>query len=231
MAVAAFALSFIPRQILVILTALGVILSLVLVNVFGTALQPWHVTPIEFKEWGNATILALVATGLGLGLYWQTSLVNIQQTNQASKTALPIWGAQLIAVITFGFFAVSTQIPAYTLLVTAVISAALLLQLAKEQLAQRQVAVVIQFIILLVTLFVWAIPNTTILFNSLLMLWGLVICFIYSIFVGWIMKISHLRKAINFSSEVLYNIWRIAVRIVLPLAIVVAMISYIGQWF
>jgi len=158
-------------------------------------------------------------------------LSNINQTNQASKTALPIWGAQLIAVITFGFFAVSTQIPAYTLLVTAVISAALLLQLAKEQLAQRQVAVVIQFIILLVTLFVWAIPNTTILFNSLLMLWGLVICFIYSIFVGWIMKISHLRKAINFSSEVLYNIWRIAVRIVLPLAIVVAMISYIGQWF
>ena len=43
------------------------------------------------------------------------------------------------------------------------------------------------------------------------------------------MKISHLRKAINFSSEAFYNIWRIAVRIILPLSIVLALVSYIGQ--
>ncbi|WP_213062853.1 hypothetical protein [Acinetobacter piscicola] len=228
-AIVAFALSFIPRQILIGLTAVGVVLSLLLANVFGTALQPWHVTPVEFKEWGNASILALVATGLGLGLYWQTSLSSIQQQNEASKTALPIWIAQLIAVIAFGFFAVSAQIPAYTLLFTAVISAALLLQLAKEQLAQRQIAVVIQFVVLLVGLFIWAVPNISLIFNPLLMLWGLIICLIYSIFAGWIMKISHLRKAMNFSSEAFYNIWRIAVRIVLPVAIILAIAAYIGQ--
>jgi len=228
-AVVAFALSFAPRQILVGLITLGVLLSLILAQVFGTHLSAWHVTPVEFKEWGNATILALVATGLGLGLYWQTSLLNVQQNNEASKTALPIWIAQLVAVIAFGFFAASAQIPAYTLLFTAVISAALLLQLGKEQLAQRQVAILIQFVVLLVALFIWAIPNIAVLFNPLLMIWGLVICLIYSIFVGWIMKISHLRKAINFSSEAFYNIWRIAVRIVLPLSIVLALVSYIGQ--
>lgn len=228
-AVIAFALSFIPRQILVILTAVGVVLSLVLANVFGTHLQAWHVTPIEFSEWGKASILALVATGLGLGLYWQTGLVNIQQNNEASKTALPIWIAQLLAVIAFGFFAVSAQIPAYTLCFTAVISAALLLQFAKEQLVQRQVSIVVQFAVVLVALLVWAIPNISTIFNPLLMLWGLVICLIYSIFVGWIMKISHLRKAMNFSSEAFYNIWRIAVRIVIPLAIILAMVAYIGQ--
>ena len=173
--------------------------------------------------------MVLVATGLGLGLYWQTSLLNIQQQNEASKTALPIWIAQLLAVIVFGFFAVSAQIPAYTLLFTAVISAALLLQLAKEQLVQRQVAIVIQFAVLLVGLLVWAIPNINVVFNPLLMVWGLLICLIYSIFVGWIMKISHLRKAINFSSEAFYNIWRIAVRIVLPFAIILALAAYIGQ--
>jgi len=228
-AVVAFALSFAPRQILVGLITLGVLLSLILAQVFGTHLSAWHVTPVEFKEWGNATILALVATGLGLGLYWQTSLLNVQQNNEASKTAFPIWIAQLVAVIAFGFFAASAQIPAYTLLFTAVISAALLLQLGKEQLAQRQVAILIQFVMLLVALFIWAIPNIAVLFNPLLMIWGLVICLIYSIFVGWIMKISHLRKAINFSSEAFYNIWRIAVRIVLPLSIVLALVSYIGQ--
>lgn len=62
------------------------------------------------------------------------------------------------------------------------------------------------------------------------MVWGLLICLIYSVFVGWMMKISHLRKAINFSSEAFYNIWRIAVRIILPLAILMALVAYIGQF-
>jgi SNF family Na+-dependent transporter len=95
---------------------------------------------------------------------------------------------------------------------------------------QRQVAVVIQFAVLLVALFIWAIPNISMIFNPLLMIWGLLICLIYSIFVGWMMKISHLRKAINFSSEGFYNIWRIAVRIILPLAILMALVAYIGQF-
>lgn len=229
LAILALALSYLPRQILVILTAVTVIISLILANVFGTALQPWHITPIEFKEWGNATILALVASGLGLGLYWQTSFLQIQQQENSTKTALPIWIAQLIAVITFGFFAMSTQIPAWSMTIAAVVAAALLVQLAREQLVQRQISIVIQFIILLVALLVWAIPNVANILNPVLMLWGLVICLIYSIFAGWIMKISHLRKAMNFSNELFYNLWRIAVRVVLPLSIVVAIISFIGQ--
>ena len=59
------------------------------------------------------------------------------------------------------------------------------------------------------------------------MLWGLVICLIYAVFVGWVMKISHLRKALNFSNEAIYNLWRIAVRIVLPLSIVLAIIAIV----
>ncbi len=229
LAILALALSYLPRQILVILTAATVIISLILANVFGTALQPWHITPIEFKEWGNATILALVASGLGLGLYWQTSFLQIQQQENSTKTALPIWIAQLIAVIAFGFFAMSTQIPAWSMTIAAVVAAALLVQLAREQLLQRQISIVIQFIILLVALLIWAIPNVANILNPVLMLWGLVICLIYSIFAGWIMKISHLRKAMNFSNELFYNLWRIAVRVVLPVSIVVAIISFIGQ--
>ena len=129
----------------------------------------------------------------------------------------------------FGFFAVSSAIPAYGALVAAILSAALLLSLAKEQFTQRSIALPIQFIVLLVALLIWGIPQLANIFNPLLMIWGLVICLIYSIFVGWIMKISHLRKALNFSNEMFYNIWRIAVRIVLPLSIVMALVAYIGQ--
>ena len=108
-------------------------------------------------------------------------------------------------------------------------SAALLIQLAKEQLAQRQLEVIVQWVIIVAAIAVWIIPQVEQIFNVLLMLWGLVICLIYAIFAGWIMKISHLRKAMNFSNELFYNLWRIAVRLVLPLSIIVAMVAVIGQ--
>lgn len=103
LAVAALVLSFIPRPILILLMTLGVIASIVLANTMGSTLQPWHWTSVEFKEWGNATVLALVASGLGLGLYWQNSVGAVQAQEGATKTVLPIWLAQLIAVVAFGF--------------------------------------------------------------------------------------------------------------------------------
>ncbi|WP_278363661.1 hypothetical protein [Acinetobacter schindleri] len=229
--IAALLLSLVPRLILVGITTVGVIASLVLANVMGTALPEWQVTPVQFSEWGNATVLALVASGLGMGLYWQSSLAAVKQQDVATKTVLPIWIAQLLAVIAFGFFAVKAEVPAFALVAAIVAAAALMLQMAREQLQQRQINVIIQWVIVAVATLVWLIPNITPVFNNLLILWGLVISLIYALFAGWIMKISHLRKSMNFSSEAFYNIWRIAVRVVLPVSIVVAIIAVLGQWF
>ncbi|OIJ39010.1 MULTISPECIES: hypothetical protein [Acinetobacter] len=229
--IAALLLSLVPRLILVGITTVGVIASLVLANVMGTALPEWQVTPVQFSEWGNATVLALVASGLGMGLYWQSSLAAVKQQDVATKTVLPIWIAQLLAVIAFGFFAVKAEVPAFALIAAIVAAAALMLQMAREQLQQRQINVIIQWVIVAVATLVWLIPNITPVFNNLLILWGLVISLIYALFAGWIMKISHLRKSMNFSSEAFYNIWRIAVRVVLPVSIVVAIIAVLGQWF
>lgn len=231
LAIAALLLSLIPRLILVGITTVGVIASLVLANVMGTALPEWQLTPVQFSEWGNATVLALVASGLGMGLYWQSSLTAVKQQDVATKTVLPIWIAQLLAVIAFGFFAVKAEVPAFALIAAIVAAAALMLQMAREQLQQRQINVIIQWVIVAVATLVWLIPNITPVFNNLLILWGLVISLIYALFAGWIMKISHLRKSMNFSSEAFYNIWRIAVRVVLPVSIVVAIIAVLGQWF
>lgn len=231
LAIAALLLSLIPRLILVGITTVGVIASLALANVMGTALPEWQLTPVQFSEWGNATVLALVASGLGMGLYWQSSLAAVKQQDVATKTVLPIWIAQLLAVIAFGFFAVKAEVPAFALVAAIVAAAALMLQMAREQLQQRQINVIIQWVIVAVATLVWLIPNITPVFNNLLILWGLVISLIYALFAGWIMKISHLRKSMNFSSEAFYNIWRIAVRVVLPVSIVVAIIAVLGQWF
>lgn len=231
LAIAALVLSLIPAQILTLITTLGVLASLVLVNVMGNALPAWQVTPLEFSEWGNATVLALVASGLGMGLYWQSSLATVQQQATASRTVLPIWIAQLLAVLAFAFFAVKTGLPAFALIAGLVAAAALILQMARVQLQQRQLNPAIQWAIVAAVTLIWAIPNIAPVFNLILVLWGLVICLIYTVFAGWVMKISHLRKSMSFSSEVFYNVWRIAVRIVLPLSILLAIVAILGQWF
>lgn len=230
LAIVALALSLLPRQILLVITTIGVLASLILANVMGTALPAWQVTPVEFSEWGNATVLALVASGLGMGLYWQSSLNTVRQQDIASKTVLPIWVAQLVAVIAFAFFAVQAQIPAFTLVTAIVAAAALMLQMAREQLQQRQLHPVVQWAIVAVVTLIWAIPNLSPIFNVVLLVWGLVICLIYALFAGWIMKISHLRKSMNFSSEAFYNLWRIAVRVVLPVGIILAIAAVLGQF-
>jgi len=164
-----------------------------------------------------------------MGLYWQSSLPALKQQDAATQTALPIWIAQLFAVIAFAFFAANAAIPSFTFVVAVVSVSALLLNMAREQLLQRQLNIVIQWLVILAAVFIWAIPAISPIFNTLLMLWGLVICLIYAVFAGWIMKISHLRKSMNFSNELFYNLWRIAVRVVLPVAIILAIISIIGQ--
>lgn len=229
LAIVALALSFAPRKIIVGLSVVAVLASLILANILGTALPAWHVTAVAFSEWGSATVLALVASGLGMGLYWQSSLPVLKQQDVASQTALPIWIAQLFAVIAFAFFAANAAIPSFTFVVAVVSVSALLLNMAREQLLQRQLNIAIQWLVILAAVFIWAIPAISPIFNTLLMLWGLVICLIYAVFAGWIMKISHLRKSMNFSNELFYNLWRIAVRVVLPVSIILAIISIIGQ--
>jgi hypothetical protein len=147
-----------------------------------------------------------------------------------TSVVLPIWLAQLLAVVAFGFFSLKVEIPAFAWLFAALVSAALLIQLAKEQLAQRQLAQAIQWVIIVAAIAVWAAPQLSSIFNLLLIVWGLIVCLIYAIFAGWIMKISHLRKSMGFSNELFYNFWRIAVRLVLPLSIVIAIVAVIGQW-
>ncbi|MCF9033330.1 hypothetical protein [Acinetobacter nectaris] len=227
LAVFAFILSFIPRQILSILSIIGVISSLVISQAFGTHLTAWHMTSVTFVEWGNATLLALVAGGLGLGIYAQSSVNSLNSTDKATPLVMPIWLAQVLAVIAFGVFAAQTQISQMSLLVTVLFGAALLIQLAKEQLQQRQVSIVLQYVLLLAPLFIWAVTLLMPVLNAVMMLWGLVSCLMYAIFVGWIMKISHLRKALNFSSELFYNIWRIAIRVIAPLSIILALVAVI----
>ncbi len=60
--------------------------------------------------------------------------------------------------------------------------------------------------------------------NIMLPLGGLLI----AIFVGWVMKDSHVRKELQMKNEALYLVWRVLIRIVAPIAVVVIFASSLG---
>lgn len=80
------------------------------------------------------------------------------------------------------------------------------------------------------------LPALVLVVLPVYVLWGLTVMLsiisvlVLSVFVGWQMKISHLRKSLNFSSEINYNLWRVAIRIFVPLALLVAMVGWVQIW-
>lgn len=212
----ALALSFLPRMITLGLVIIGLIVSPFLAPVTMSSLQ-W--TNIAGVEWAIAVMLALFSTGLGMGVYWQNSLHQQDSSSSATPKVWLILFALLIAGVIFAVLPMN-----YTLANIAL--AGILLQLARQQWIDRKMALPIAGVLSLSTMLIWLIPIEQILV-WVAVIWGLLLCLVYSIFAGWVMKASHLRKALNFSNELVYNLWRVAVRIIVPINIIVAFVLLI----
>ncbi len=204
---------------------LGTLLAVMAIGLssFAQGIGEWAMTPFSLSEWAQAVILALVASGLGLGVYWQTALQQAS-SGRTSEQAWPIWLAQLLAG---GAFALAQGVHGTlaTLLYTAALccGAAYLIAVVRNQLSGR-FSVVAGWLVSAGLLAVWLLPLATV-WGVLASVLGLLVCLLYAIFVGWRMKISHVRKALAFDSELLYNLWRVVVRLVIPLAIVLALVG------
>lgn len=55
----------------------------------------------------------------------------------------------------------------------------------------------------------------------------LVVLLVLSVFAGWVMKISHARKELELPGEGVYNLWRVAVRIVVPLSVLFVLAGHV----
>lgn len=228
LAIFAVALSMLPRVILLAVSAIAVLVYVVM----GMLVEQgaWQWTRVSFADWAKVVTLTLVTGGLGLGVYWQSATQNVQASSadKASSTpiVLPIWIAQALGLLAMLWAnQATTEVQDLALLIGVLSLSGYLLQLVRAQLIQRQVALPIQALILLIPILIWALPISNVLYPMLIVL-GLVLCFAYAIFAGWLMKISHLRKSLNFKNEMSYNLWRIFIRIVVPVSIVVAMIAW-----
>jgi len=238
-------LSVLPFAIIILVVALSTLgkwlpavgtAVLVALAVFGV-LQPaatassWQMTNFAFTEWSGAVALALAATGVGIGLYWQSALSGYSV--KARYPILPIWIAQIVGglVVAFGLvnFNATSELNVALSGIALLSGAAVLLSFTRQQLVARGLPRIIVWVVLLASLAIWILPIKTSLL-TLAMVSSIVVAAIYAIFSGWKMKSSHLRKALDFNNEALYNLWRVMVRLVVPLAVIVALIGLVEQY-
>ncbi|OOR92952.1 hypothetical protein B0181_01020 [Moraxella caviae] len=234
--VVALILSLLKARLLpvgLLLVVAGALVSLFDGGIMSGVAVPM-MTEFTLGEFGRALLLALLSVGVGTGLYWFGGSV-IAPVAMASKKSLaglilPIWLTQLIFGA-FALFAGSAMVTPASFLVSGVgmlLIAAFLLYYAASQLIAR-FGLVIGAIATLVLAVIFSPLPVSVLLVVLAVL-SLLAVLNLAIFAGFVMKISHLRKTLNFGSEGRYNIWRVLVRIIVPLAVVVALAGLVMEW-
>ena len=209
-------------------------------------------TDVSLSEWARAVALALVSVGAGTGLYWfgqnlmskqtvtavgtdnhnaQTTRNSAAPAYRATKLVLPIWVLQLVVGVVALFISGMALPPIGQLSywIGVVFVASYLLHYSSQQLAHKfglLVSVVLIFVLAL--LLVVAIPTNWLV--GILVIISSIAVLLLSVFAGWQMKISHLRKSLNFGNEAFYNLWRVAIRLIVPLALLLALIGWVMQW-
>ncbi|WP_230659463.1 hypothetical protein [Psychrobacter sp. I-STPA10] len=231
-------LSLLAQRML--LAGLGcIIVSLLLAVIMGSGflLPDFTMTQTSLSEWAQAVMLALISVGVGTGLYWFTNAeqqINTNNNNNkqqiqhiASKVVLPIWTTQL-AVGVVAIIAGQVILPPLAMFIYAigvVLVSAYLLYYASSQFAVkfgRWLGLLVAFI----GLAVLVLTGSRTLLLTLLVITSIASVLVLAIFSGWQMKISHMRKSLNFSSEGRYNLWRVAIRLLVPLLVLMAVVGW-----
>lgn len=222
---------------------------------FGTATSVYPLTGMAPADWREALRLALLSLASGLSVVWVSGLRTEKESSLAglalSVGALHIVLGLLLLLALAPFVAaaqvngagetlqiapagLSVWIVMTALILTAVaalmqVAGPLLLWLQERGLAHLPAVVLVFVLAATAAELLWFVGQagavegllTTLSVLLLMVLLGL------SLFAGWVMKISHARKELALPNEGLYNLWRVTVRIALPLAIVWVLSGYV----
>ena len=239
-------------------TPLPIGLGLMLIGlIFGVANGlpniTFAMTNISLGEWARAVALALVSVGAGTGLYWfgqnritkqavtavgvdnhyaqNPSRAQASSEYRATKLVLPIWILQLLVGMVALFISGMTLPPIGQLLYWAgvIFVASYLLHYSTQQLAHK-FGLLVSLVITAVIAIVLVVAIPTIWLVGILVIISTIAVLLLSVFAGWQMKISHLRKSLNFGNEAFYNLWRVAIRLIVPVALLLALIGWVMQW-
>lgn len=180
---------------------------------------PPVLTAVNAKEWGIAVIMALFSTGLGTGAYWFLQASDAPAQKSIAQSAFKIWLTQLVfGLLAFGLSTTHTKTALPFVVLGIVCASAFLFYYAHSQLIARFGLVIGLGIGTVSALILTLLP--ALLLHKLVVVVALLTALCLSCFAGFAMKTSHLRKTLGFASEGRYLLWRVFVRIVLPIMIV-----------
>lgn len=170
-------------------------------------------------------LVGALALGGGLGVHWQLAA---QEEPRLSPRALLLTLVVAVVVlaglhVAAGLLATLLSFVVTLLAMTALVQPALAVARARGLTPVMALALIFVPVVLLGEV-IWffggldALPGL----GCALALWMTLNLLVLAVFAGWMMKISHVRKALQLPSEGVYNLWRVAVRWVAPITLLLA---------
>jgi len=201
-----------------LLPFVGVLVPVALVVNATTAAHVWQLTLLTPEQWQLVASTALMSTVTTTGVYAWLLMQQVPVPVKASTSVMPLWLTQTLV----GLFALAVgQTTGNIYLVMYILCAIFALAVCAEAIgAQLQAKGWAKPIALGSVLLACAVATTAaeyVGFDEAVKVVALLTILGFALLTGWIMKISHVRKTLNFSSEAVYNVWRVAIRLLVPI--------------
>lgn len=229
------------------------LLAAAAVSGLGLAEVVYAPRALTAEDWRAAFRLALLSLGGGLGVVWLGGMGLPRETSlgRLALGLLPVLALlAVLLLLAVAPFEGARQLNSQTglqvspsgsaawlllgalilvaLLTLALLAEPVLTRLKEKGLGRLPAVVAVFFAGALLAEAVWFLGRSEGLQTLRLVLGVLLLLVLFglTVFGGWVMKISHARKELVLPNEAIYNVWRVAVRIVVPLAILWALTSY-----
>lgn len=208
-----------------LLSFVAVLVPVALVIQAISAKHVWQLDLLTPEQWQLVAMSALFCSIGTVGVYaWIMTFLPLQ--GRATQNILPLWLMQtLIGLLTLLAGQTTANLEAAIYMPCAIFALAIATESIAAPLQAQHIKKPIAFGgVLLVGILAAYLANYAIFETVFKIVW-LVTIIMWCLFMGWMMKISHVRKALNFSSEGVYNLWRVAIRLLVPLISVWLLIS------
>lgn len=213
-----------------LLPIIGIIVPAVLVLNGMLAPHSLTLTLLYPEEWQNVATAALLANVSTLGLYAWLSAQALDDEH-ASTAVLPLWLTQtVVGGLTIAAGVAKGNVSMVMYMLSAVFACAVLAEVVGRQLLAKPLVKPVAYGLVVLAGAAATVAVEYVAFDYVLKALALVTILGFALLSGWAMKISHVRKALNFSSEGVYNIWRVGVRIAVPMIVLWLLVGMALPW-
>ena len=203
-----------------LLPFVGVLVPVALVVNASTATHIWQLTLLTPEQWQLVASTALMSTVSTTGVYAWLLMQQVPVPVKASTRVVPLWLTQtLVGLAALAVGQTTGNIYLVMYMLCAIFALAVCAEAIGTQLQAKGWAKPIALGSVLLACAVTTTAAEYVGFDEAVKVVALLTILGFALLTGWIMKISHVRKALNFSSEAVYNVWRVAIRLLVPITV------------